>query len=68
MNLKKLLVMICSLGLLFGCSVEQEVIEREEDLLLLGNKLPFDIGYQDVKSYFPKLGPLRDEGRGMVYF
>ena len=35
---------------------------NDRDLLLLGKKLPFGLGYQDVKSRFPNLGPLEAEG------
>lgn len=34
----------------------------KNDLLLLGNTMPFGLGYQDVKSRFPNLGPLEAEG------
>lgn len=57
-----IIIVFCSLMLLFGCSTKQENIEQENGLLLLVNNLPFGIEYQDVKNHFPKLGLLKDEG------
>lgn len=57
------LMIILSFWLLFpGCAQKKAPAYGEDDLLLLGNNLPFGLTYQEVKEQFPEIGPARAEG------